>query len=107
MICFTDYCSINSSSNQAFMFPSIHSISAKWTPPNERSRLIGFIFSGKSILEFTYSSNHHQTHVPTHCLHLRQVYHLVQWLPWLVLDYWPVILTSDGPLCSMLVGHPD
>ncbi|XP_065205167.1 sialin-like [Planococcus citri] len=31
---------------QAFMFPTIHAISAKWAPPNERSRLVGFILSG-------------------------------------------------------------
>lgn len=31
---------------QAFMLPITHGISAKWTPPHERSRLIGFILSG-------------------------------------------------------------
>lgn len=29
------------------MFPTIHSIIATWAPPNERSRLVGFIMSGK------------------------------------------------------------
>ncbi|XP_065204751.1 sialin-like [Planococcus citri] len=31
---------------QAFMLPTIHAISAKWAPPNERGRLVGFIMGG-------------------------------------------------------------
>ncbi|KAK7591310.1 hypothetical protein V9T40_002923 [Parthenolecanium corni] len=31
---------------QAFMFPTLHSISARWAPPHERSQLVGFIMSG-------------------------------------------------------------
>ena len=39
------------------MFPTIHAIIARWAPPNERSRLGGFIMSGKqspylSIMHF-------------------------------------------------------
>lgn len=34
---------------QAFMFPTIHAIIARWATPNERSRLVGFIMSGKYI----------------------------------------------------------
>lgn len=30
----------------AFMFPMVHGIMAKWSPPHERSRLVGFIISG-------------------------------------------------------------
>lgn len=32
--------------SSAFMFPMIHGIMAKWTPPHERSRLAGFVISG-------------------------------------------------------------
>ncbi|VVC39796.1 Hypothetical protein CINCED_3A021879 [Cinara cedri] len=32
--------------SSAFMFPMIHGIMAKWTPPHERSRLVGFVVSG-------------------------------------------------------------
>lgn len=32
------------------MLPTVHGISAKWAPPNERSRLVGFIMSGKLTL---------------------------------------------------------
>lgn len=28
--------------------PMIHGISAKWAPPNERGRLVGFVLGGKS-----------------------------------------------------------
>lgn len=34
------------------MFPTIHAISAQWAPPNERGRLVGFIWGGKLILKF-------------------------------------------------------
>lgn len=27
--------------------PMIHGISAKWAPPNERGRLVGFVLGGK------------------------------------------------------------
>lgn len=29
--------------------PMIHGISAKWAPPNERGRLVGFVLGGKPI----------------------------------------------------------
>lgn len=32
--------------SSAFMFPMVHGIMAKWVPPNERGRLVGFIASG-------------------------------------------------------------
>lgn len=32
--------------SSAFTFPTIHGIMAKWAPPNERGRLVGFIVSG-------------------------------------------------------------
>lgn len=32
--------------SSAFMFPMIHGIMAKWTPPHERSQLAGFVVSG-------------------------------------------------------------
>lgn len=32
--------------SSAFMFPMIHGIMAKWTPPHERGRLAGFVISG-------------------------------------------------------------
>ncbi|XP_050437262.1 putative inorganic phosphate cotransporter isoform X2 [Adelges cooleyi] len=31
---------------QAFTMPMIHGISAKWAPPNERGRLVGFVLGG-------------------------------------------------------------
>ncbi|XP_050536616.1 sialin-like isoform X2 [Daktulosphaira vitifoliae] len=31
---------------QAFTMPMIHGISAKWSPPNERGRLVGFVLGG-------------------------------------------------------------
>ncbi|XP_015367786.1 PREDICTED: sialin-like [Diuraphis noxia] len=37
----------------AFTMPMIHGISAKWAPPNERGRLVGFVLGGKSFFRKT------------------------------------------------------
>lgn len=36
--------------------PMIHGISAKWAPPNERGRLVGFVLGGNSrVLKISYA----------------------------------------------------
>lgn len=37
------------------MLPTIHGISAKWSPPHERSRLVGFILAGKYFAVSAYT----------------------------------------------------
>jgi len=41
---------------QAMMYPGMQSLWAKWSPPHERSRLVGFAFGGKSVIirEYMY-----------------------------------------------------
>lgn len=37
--------------------PMIHGISAKWAPPNERGRLVGFVLGGNIIIRYCNKFN--------------------------------------------------
>ena len=37
---------------QAMMYPGMQSLWSKWAPPHERSRLVGFAFGGKLLINY-------------------------------------------------------